>query len=323
MPAIKRPKKGSQAFYPRKRAKRIYPVVSTYPETEKPKLLDFACYKAGMTNLILIDNVKSSPTYGQEVSIPATILECPPLKVVGIRAYKLTTKGLQVLTEAWSKELPKEIERKTKVKPNEEKISEIEKNLDKISKLKLIVSTQPKLSGLGKKKPEIFEVEIGGKDLKEKLDFAKQLLGKEIRASDVFKQGEYVDVIAVTKGKGTAGPVERFGVFIQSRHAKEKRRHVGTLGQEQPGKVRHTVPMAGQLGFQTRTEFNKRILKIGEKGEEVTPKGGLKNYGVVKTDYLLLEGSVPGPKKRLIRLRAAIRPPKVRFLVPEIKEIVK
>jgi large subunit ribosomal protein L3 len=74
MPAIKRPKKGSQAFYPRKRAKRIYPVVSTYPETEKPKLLDFACYKAGMTNLILIDNVKSSPTYGQEVSIPATIL---------------------------------------------------------------------------------------------------------------------------------------------------------------------------------------------------------------------------------------------------------
>jgi large subunit ribosomal protein L3 len=64
-------------------------------------------------------------------------------------------------------------------------------------------------------------------------------------------------------------------------------------------------------------------LKIGEKGEEVTPKGGLKNYGVIKSNYLLLEGSVPGPKKRLIRLRAAIRPPKVRFLVPEIKEIVK
>jgi large subunit ribosomal protein L3 len=323
MPAIKRPKKGSQAFYPRKRAKRIYAAVSTYPETEKVKLLDFVGYKAGMLNLVLIDNVKSSPTYGQEISIPATLLECPPLKVVGIRAYKLTTKGLKVLTEVWAKELPKGIERKTKVKPNEENIAEIEKNLDKISKIRLIVSTQPKLSGLGKKKPEVFEIEVGGKDTKEKLDFAKQVLGKEIKASDVFKQGEYVDVIAVTKGKGTAGPVERFGIFVQSRHAKEKRRHVGTLGQEQPGKVRYTVPMAGQLGFQTRTEFNKRILKIGEKGEEVTPKGGLKNYGVIKSNYLLLEGSVPGPKKRLIRLRAAIRPPKVRFLVPEIKEIVK
>ncbi|MEM5773221.1 MAG: 50S ribosomal protein L3 [Candidatus Aenigmatarchaeota archaeon] len=323
MPAIKRPKKGSQAFYPRKRAKRIYPAISTYPETEKPKLLDFAGYKAGMTQVILIDNVKSSPTFGQEVAVPATVIECPPLKVLGIRAYKTTTKGLQVLGEAWAKDLPKWIERKVKAKPSEEKISEIEKKLEKISKIRLIVSTQPKSSGLGKKKPEIFEIEVGGKDAKEKFDFAKQLLGKEIKASEVFKQGEYVDVIAVTKGKGTAGPVKRFGVFIQSRHAKEKRRHVGTLGQEQPGKVRHTVPMAGQLGFQTRTEFNKRILKIGEDGKEITPSSGFKRYGLIKSDYILIEGSVPGPKKRLIRLRAAIRPPKLKFLIPEIKEVVK
>ncbi|MEM5829631.1 MAG: 50S ribosomal protein L3 [Candidatus Aenigmatarchaeota archaeon] len=323
MPAVKRPRKGSLQFYPRKRAKRIYPTVSTYPETEKPKLLDFAGYKAGMTTVILIDNVKSSPTFGQEIAVPATVLECPPLKVVGIRAYKLTRKGLQVLTEAWMKNLPKEIERKTKVRPNEENLNEIEKNLDKISKIRLIVATQPKTSGLGKKKPEVFEIEVGGKEIREKFEFAKQILGKELKVSDVFRQGEYVDVIAVTKGKGTAGPVKRFGVFIQSRHAKEKRRHVGTLGQEQPGKVRYTVPMAGQLGFQTRTEFNKRILKIGENGEEVNPKGGFKNYGVIKSNYLLLEGSVPGPNKRLIRLRAGIRPPKARFLIPEIKEILK
>ncbi|MEM5766508.1 MAG: 50S ribosomal protein L3 [Candidatus Aenigmatarchaeota archaeon] len=323
MPVIKRPRKGSQAFYPRKRAKRIYPAISTYPETEKPKLLDFAGYKVGMTNVVLLDNVKDSPTFGQEIVAPATVLECPPLKVVGIRAYRLTTKGLKVLAEAWSKDLPKGTERKTKIRPNEENLEKMEKSLDKISRLRLIVVTQPKSSGLGKKKPEIFEVEVGGREIKEKFDFARQILGKELKASDVFRQGEYVDVIAVTKGKGTAGPVERFGVFIQSRHAKEKRRHVGTLGQEQPGKVRHTVPMAGQLGFQTRTELNKRILKIGEKGEEVTPKGGFKNYGIVKSNYLLLEGSVPGPKKRLIRLRAAIRPPKVKFLVPEIKEILK
>jgi large subunit ribosomal protein L3 len=323
MPNIKRPKKGSHAFYPRKRAKRIYPAVSTYPKTEKPKLLDFSGYKAGMLNAILIDNRKGSPTFGQEISVPATALECPPLKVVGIRAYELTSKGLRALSEGWTKELPKEIERKTKTKGNEENLAEIEKSLDKISNIRLIVTTQPKFSGSRKKTPEIFEIEVGGKDVKEKFEFAKQFLGKEIKASDVFKQGELVDVIAVTKGKGTAGPVKRFGIFIQSRHAKEKRRHVGTLGQEQPGKVRHTVPMAGQLGFQTRTEFNKRILKIGEKGEGVTPKSGFKGYGVIKGDYLLLEGSVPGPKKRLIRLRAALRPSKAKLLIPEIKEVVK
>jgi large subunit ribosomal protein L3 len=159
--------------------------------------------------------------------------------------------------------------------------------------------------------------------VREKFEFARQLLGKEIKASDVFRQGELVDAIAVTKGKGTAGPVKRFGVFVQSRHAKGKRRHVGTLGQEEPGKVRHTVPMAGQLGFETRTEVNKRILKIGEKGEEITPKSGFKGYGVIRGNYLLLEGSIPGPKKRLIRVRAGIRPSRVKLLVPEIKEVVR
>jgi len=323
MPNIKRPRRGSLAFYPRKRARRIYPALSTYPGTEKPKLLDFAGYKAGMAQAILTDNRKESPTFGQEISVPITILDCPSFKVVGLRSYKSTKKGLQVLNEVWTKQLPKGIERKTRVRGKEEKIGEMEKNVESVSRIRMIVATQPQLSGLGKKTPEIFEVEVGGKDAKERFEFAKQLLGKDVKASDVFKEGEYVDVIAVTKGKGTAGPVKRFGVFIQSRHAKEKRRHVGTLGPEEPGKVRYTVPMAGQLGFQTRTELNKRILKIGEKGEEVTPKSGLKGYGVVKASYLLLEGSVPGPKRRLIRLRATIRPPKIKMLVPEIKEIVK
>jgi len=323
MPKVKRPRKGSAAYYPKKRAKRIYPAISTYPETEKPKILDFAGYKAGMTHTMIIDNSKNSPTFGLEISVPTTILDCPPPKIVGLRAYKSTSKGLQVLSEVWSKELPKGIERKTKAKGNEEKIGEMEKNIENISRMRLIAATQPNLSGLGKKTPEIFELEVGGKDVKEKFEFAKQFLGKEIKASDVFKQGEYVDAIAVTKGKGTAGPVKRFGVFIQSRHAKEKRRHVGTLGQEEPGKVRHTVPMAGQLGFQTRTELNKRILAMGEKGEEVTPKSGFKGYGVIKRNYMLIEGSVPGPKKRLIRLRTAIRPLKVKMLIPEIREVVK
>lgn len=320
MPKRKRPKKGSRAFYPRKRAKRIYPAVSTYPETEKPKILDFAGYKAGMVSVVLIDNVKSSPTYGQEIVVPATVLDCPPLKVVGIRAYTLTPKGLKVFKEVWCENLPKELGRKTK--PTQEKISEIEANIEKISKIRLIVATQPRASGIGKKKPEIFEVEVGGKDVKEKLEYIKQFWGKEIKASDVFRQGEFVDVIAITKGKGTQGPVKRFGIVIQPRKAKEKRRHVGSLGQEQPGKVRPTVPMAGQMGFQRRTELNKRILKIGEDGKEVTPKGGFIRYGVIKGNYLLIEGSVPGPKKRLIRLRAAIRPPKARFIIPEIKEIM-
>ena len=73
------------------------------------------------------------------------------------------------------------------------------------------------------------------------------------------------------------------------------------------------------MGYHQRTEFNKRILKIGENGEEVTPKGGFLRYGPVKGMYLMLKGSVPGPAKRLIRLRYPARPPKeVSETPPEI-----
>jgi large subunit ribosomal protein L3 len=317
-----KPRRGSLAFYPRKRARRIYPSIKTYPEVEKAKLLAFAGYKAGMAQAIIVDNRKESPTFGQEISVPVTIIDCPPLKVVGIRAYEKTKKGLKVFTEAWTKNLPKDLERKTKVKPKEENLKKIEENLEKISKLRLIVCTQPRLSGLKKKKPEVFEIEVGGKDLKEKFEFAKSLLGKEINIKDFAREGELVDVIAVTKGKGFAGPVERFGVKIQVRHAKKKLRHVGSLGSQVPRRVRWTVPQAGQLGFQTRTELNKRILKIGESGKEVTPKGGFTRYGIITSNYVVIEGSVPGPKKRLIMLRHAIRPGKVKFLPVEVKEVL-
>jgi len=324
MPQVKRPRRGSLQFHPRKRAKRIYPTISAYPSTEKPKAMAFAGYKVGCAHVMILDNRKDSLTFGQEVSIPVTILDCPPLKILGIRAYENTHQGPKVLTEAWVKDLPKETERKVKLKniKTEEKLSEIEKNFSKISNLRLIASMQPKLSGIGKKKPEIFEIGIGGVNPKEKLDFAKSVLGKEIKPNDVVREGELVDVAAVTKGKGTVGPVERFGVRIQSRHAKQKRRHVGALAAQVPRRVKWTAPMSGQLGLFTRTELNKRVLKIGVDGKEINPKSGFTRYGVVKSNYVLLQGSVPGPKKRLTLLRPAIRPSKVKFSAPEIKEIV-
>jgi large subunit ribosomal protein L3 len=318
------PGRGARSFWPRKRAKRIYPAVSTYPESDKAKIMGFAGYKTAMTHAILVDNKKTSLTSGQEISVPVTILECPPIRVVGFRAYKDTSNGLKIFGEVWSKDLPKELERKVKIKSvkTEEQLKKLEPKINEISKLRVIAVTQPKLAGIGKKKPEIFEIEIGGKDSKEKFDFSKAILGKDVKANEIFKEGEFVDVSSVSKGKGTAGVVQRFGIRIQDRHAKKKLRHIGTLGPQTPRKVRPTVPQAGQLGFQTRTELNKRVIKIGDDGKKITPASGFHKYGVIKSDYIVLEGSVPGPKKRLIRLRPAIRTGKVKMLVPELKEIV-
>jgi large subunit ribosomal protein L3 len=82
---------------------------------------------------------------------------------------------------------------------------------------------------------------------------------------------------------------------------------VGTLGPKRPGYVRNTAPQSGQMGYHQRTEVNKRIIKVGAKGEEINPKGGFVHYGDIKTSYVLIHGSVPGTTKRLIRLRDPIR----------------
>ena len=65
--------------------------------------------------------------------------------------------------------------------------------------------------------------------------------------------------------------------------------------------------MMGQMGYHQRTEFNKRLIKIGEDGTEITPEGGFINYGLVRARYVLIKGSVPGPSKRLVRIRHAMR----------------
>jgi large subunit ribosomal protein L3 len=346
MPEVKKPRTGTMQFWPRKRASRIYPRLSTYPSVdsesvEKPKLLAFAGYKAGMTQIVAKDQIKGSPTFGEDILMPVTVLDCPPLYAVGIRAYSMKTGGMSAISEFWADKLPKALEStrrlsKAKKGKGEEKhkgkelnsgrFAKIEKEAASIVSLRMILATQPVLSGIGKKNPEIFEFEIVGKTVADKLKFAREILGKEIKSTDVFREGEIVDAIAITKGKGMAGPTQRMGSIIQNRHATHKRRHVGSLGQEQPGKVRHTVPMAGQLGFQQRTEHNKRVMKIADAdgvGKDVTPDSGFVRYGVVKGPYMLIEGSVPGPRKRLIFLRSAMRQGRNKFIIPEIKEILR
>jgi large subunit ribosomal protein L3 len=63
------------------------------------------------------------------------------------------------------------------------------------------------------------------------------------------------------------------------------------------------------MGFQQRVEYNKWVIAIGEDGDAVNPAGDFLHYGKVK-NYIMLKGSVPGPKKRLIFFRKAIRPDK-------------
>jgi len=310
------PRHGSLAYLPRKRAKRLSARIRYWPKTEEntPRLLGFVGYKAGMTHVFAIEDRKRSPNFGKEVIRPATVVETPSMLTCAIRAYVRDPYGLQVLSEAWMKDPPDDLEKVFTLPEDfntEEKLKKIEGKLDKVEKIRVIAIAQPKQASVPKKKPDLTEIEIGGGTVQQQFEYAKSLLGKTITPVEIFKEGQYVDAIAISTGKGFQGPVKRWGVTILQHKGRKTKRGIATLGPWNPHHVMYSVPRAGQMGFHQRTEYNKRILKMGTDGKEVTPKGGFLRYGIINGPYMLIDGSMPGPEKRPIELRCPARPPKI------------
>jgi len=307
MPERHHPKRGSHGFSPRKRAKSETPHIKKWSEdSQKPKVQGFFGYKAGMTHAFIVDYRPTSTTSGREVLMPVTIVETPPIKVAAIRTYQRDNYGLHTVGEKWSDKLDKELLKRIPIaKKNLDKSWDFTKDADEI---RIIVYTQPKLvTGIPKKAPELSELKIGGGSIDEQIKYAKGILGKELKINDVMKDGDMLDIIAITKGKGFQGAVKRWGVKLLTHKNSKHRRMIGTAGSWHPNWVQSTVPQAGQMGYHQRTEYNKRILKIGDDGEEITPAGGFPHYGVIRNSYIIIHGSIPGPTKRLIGMRDAIR----------------
>ncbi len=309
------PKRGSLAFSPRKRAARITGRIRSWPENyDLVGILGFAGYKAGMVHAIVVEDKPTSPYFEQEIAVAATVLDCPPLKPCAIRAYSLSPYGFKTLGEAWYIEKDADLKKvfpTSKDYDTEAALDSLTANMNKIDHFRMLFYTQPWLAGgVPKKKPDIVEIKISMEDIQAQFEFASSLLekGKEARVSEVLKEGQYVDTIAVTKGKGFQGPVKRWGIRILQHKSRKTKRGVGAIGAWHPARVMYTVPRAGQMGFHNRTDYNKRILKTGENGKEITPKGGFTKYGIVRGDYVILKGSVPGTRKRLVRLRYSLRP---------------
>ncbi|MCC7552809.1 50S ribosomal protein L3 [Candidatus Micrarchaeota archaeon] len=311
-----RPRRGSMAFRPRKRSETQMPSVGAWPKVEDSRLLGFAGYKAGMTHILYVDDTKSHKK-GKEVFTPVTIIETPPITVFGIRFYKNKNVVLDFLTE--NENVLKNLKFNKLLK--EKKKQELPSEFDDIS---VLVFVDPKsVISIGKKKIEKMEIGLGGKDKESKLEYAKSILGKQLKANEIFKDGEIIDIVAITKGKGWQGVVKRFGVNLRNRKQTAKRRHGGPLGTMGMGFVAYTIPRAGQVGYHKRTEINKRIMKIGKQEEidKIIPKGGFVNYGIINNDFIILKGSTAGPKKRLIRFRKSMRKRDAPMIAPNISYI--
>jgi len=309
------PRHGSLAYLPRHRAKRMVARIRFWPrvQVETPRLLGFMGYKAGMTHVFRIEDRKRSPNFGKEVMSAATILETPPMIVCAIRAYRKDLYGIHTSTEAWMKDPPHTLERILTLPEESDQegaLKKIEENLANTAKVRVVAITQPEQASLSRKKPNLAEIEVGGGTTQQQFEYAKSLLGKTISPTELFKDGQHVDAVAISTGKGWQGPVKRWGVTILQAKGRKTKRGVATLGPWNPHHVGYSIARAGQMGYHQRTEYNKRILKIGTDGKEVTPKGGFIRYGIVKGPYMLLEGTIAGTEKRPIRLRYPARPPR-------------
>jgi large subunit ribosomal protein L3e len=347
------PRHGSLGFLPRKRSKHHRGRVRSFPrdDTKKPvHLTAFIGYKAGMTHIVREVEKPGSKIHKKEVVEAVTIIETPPMIVVGLVGYVDTPKGLRVLTTVWAAHLSDEVKRRfyknwykskkkafTKyAKRMSENKSAFEREVARIKKhcsvVRVLAHTQIKKIGLRQKRAHLMEIQVNGGTVAQKVDYGVGLFEKQIPVDSVFAADEMIDCIGVNKGHGYEGVTSRWGTRRLPRKTHKGLRKVACIGAWHPARVSFAVARAGQDGYHHRTEINKKIYRIGKGGADnngttefdltkkgITPVGGFPRYGVVSEDFLMIKGCCIGVKKRVLTLRKSIIPVTTRPALEKIQ----
>jgi len=335
-----RPRHGSLGYLPRKRTKKHRGCIRSFPKDDPTKPIHFTAfmgYKAGMTHVVRELDRIGSKAHKKEIVESCTIIETPPLVVVGAAGYIETPTGLRTLTTVWAQHLSDECLRRfyknwyrskrkaftqyqKKFYTNQNGPELVQREIARMKKyctvIRVIAHTQIGQVGLKQRKAHIMEIQLNGGTVAEKVDFAHSWFEKKLTVDSVFNENEMIDAIAATKGKGFEGVTTRWGTKRLPRKTHKGLRKVACIGAWHPSSIRFSVPRAGQNGYHHRTEINKKIFKIGKLGDaktefdltkkDISPMGGFPSYGVIKQDYLMLKGSCPGVRKRVITLRKSL-----------------
>jgi len=278
-----------------------------------------------------------SKAHKKEVVEAVTILEAPPIRIIGVVGYVETPQGLRALTTVWAEHLNDEVRRrfyknwyKSKkkafsryVKKYADGQKEIDSELARITQycqvVRVIAHTQIRKIKVGQKRAHMMEIQINGGTIEERVNLGLDYFEKSLSVDMVFSQNEMIDVLSVTKGKGYAGVISRWGITRLPRKTHRGLRKVACIGAWHPAKVQYSVARAGQNGFHHRTEMNKKIYRVGKAGDAnggstdfdltekgINPLGGFPHYGLVREDFLILKGCIVGPKKRVTTLRKSL-----------------
>ncbi len=323
------PRRGSLAYLPRGRAKsmeaRIRMQGWPHVQSDEPQLVAHCGFKAGCVQIVTIDDREHVPNHGKQLVNLGTVLVTPPVIVLGVRGYTKDSNGMHAGFDVYSEDIPKNISKEIKIKNGPDAMTSAEKQLGRTREIFAIVAVSPRAAGLEQKKPYVFEVPVRGGNVEKQFEFVKDLLGKEVKFNQVFEEGSSIDVAAITKGKGWQGVIQRYGAKRKQHKSRKTVRELGSLGPISPQNIMYTVPRAGQMGFHQRIEYNKRIMVVSNADDgniKINPAGGYKHFGLVRGDYIILKGSVPGTYRRLIKMRKQIRNEPAKTSKPNILEVV-
>mmetsp|Transcript_12320 Transcript_12320/g.25342 ORF Transcript_12320/g.25342 Transcript_12320/m.25342 type:complete len:385 (+) Transcript_12320:179-1333(+) len=335
------PRHGSLGFLPKKRCQRKKGKIKSFPKddiTLNCHLTASIGYKAGMTHVVREIDVPGSKLHKKDVIEGVSVIEIPPVEVVGLVGYIKTPRGLKSFKTVWSDKINTEFKRnfyknwyrsKKKAFSNhlilskEERAVKTFKDCEKIRKycsvIRCIMGSEKKKTGMAQKKANVLEVQVNGGTTNEKISFCLNLFKKKVSINQIFRPNELVDIVGITKGKGFEGVISRWGVTKLPRKTHRGARKVACVGAWHPSRVSFTVPRAGQNGYHHRTQLNLRIYKIGKAEDSfggktdfdvteksINPMGGFPHYGEVKNDFLILKGGIIGPKKRSLIIRKSI-----------------
>ncbi|KAM6957070.1 large ribosomal subunit protein uL3-like [Aplochiton taeniatus] len=343
------PRHGHMGFLPHKRSKKHVGRVHTWPKDDPSlpvHLTGFLGYKAGMTHIVREVHRTGLKMAKREGVEAVTIIETPPIVIVGIVGYIHTVRGLRCFKTVFAEHISDECKRrfyknwyKCKKKAftkyckkwqDESGKKQLEKDFAMLKKystsIRVIVHSQMHLLPIKQKKSHILEIQLNGGTIADKVDWAREHLEQAIPIQNVFTQNELIDVIGITKGHGFKGVVSRWGVKKLPRKTHKGLRKVACIGAWHPARVGYTIARAGQKGYCHRTELNKKVYRVGKgvhvqdgkvirnngstsydtSEKSITPMGGFAHYGEVNNDFLMLKGCVVGSKKRVLTLRKSL-----------------
>jgi large subunit ribosomal protein L3e len=168
------PRRGNLGFVPRRRTKKRRGKIRSFPrddKSKKPHLTAFAGFKAGMTHILRDVEKPGSKLNKKEIVEPVTVIETPPMYIVGLVGYIDTPRGMRALTTVWIQKLDKDTLKRfyknwvqskkkafNKYSENYNKENNIDVQLNRIKKyctvVRVLATTQmKKLNFRQKKKP--------------------------------------------------------------------------------------------------------------------------------------------------------------------------